>query len=60
LKHFPRQVKKGDIHEVKNNKPRPTFSVLSKILEKLMYNRLMHLLVKNIVFIATQNGFRKK
>jgi sarcosine oxidase/L-pipecolate oxidase len=51
--------KKGDIHDVKNYRPIAILLVFSKIIQKLMNNRLIPFLVDNSVLTEAQNGFRK-
>jgi hypothetical protein len=51
--------KKSDIHDVKNYRPIAILSVFSKILEKLMYNRLIPFLVDNYVLTEAQSGEKK-
>jgi hypothetical protein len=52
--------KKGNIHDVQNYRPVSILSVFSKLLEKLMYNRLISFVVKNSIINEVQNGFREK
>jgi hypothetical protein len=52
--------KKGSIHHAKNYRPISVLPVFSRILEKLMYNRLIPFLVENNVITDAQNGFRRK
>jgi len=49
--------KKGDSHDVKNYRPIAILSVFSKLLEKLMNNRLIPYLMENNVLTEAQNGF---
>jgi hypothetical protein len=51
--------KKGDRHEVCNYRPISILSVFSKILEKLVYNRLISFVTKHTILTDVQNGFRK-
>jgi hypothetical protein len=51
--------KMGNIHDVKNYRSIAILSVFSKILEKLIHNRLIPFLVDNNVLTEAQNGFRK-
>ncbi|PNF20311.1 hypothetical protein B7P43_G13693 [Cryptotermes secundus] len=51
--------KKGERHEVCNYRPIAVLSVFSKILEKLVYNRLISFVTKYAILTELQNGFRK-
>jgi len=51
--------KKGDRYDMQNNRPISIMSVFAKILERLMYNRIMSFLYENKIFTEAQNGFRK-
>jgi hypothetical protein len=51
--------KNGEHHGIKNFKPTSILSAFSKILEKLMHNRLMPFLIHNNILTEAQNGFRK-
>ena len=51
--------KKGDTGEVQNYRPISLLSVFSKIIEKLMYSRLLSFLTKNGILNDAQNGFRE-
>jgi hypothetical protein len=51
--------KKREYHDIKNYRPISTLSAFSKILEKLMYNRLTPFLIQNNILTGAQNGFRK-
>ncbi|PNF17939.1 hypothetical protein B7P43_G18419 [Cryptotermes secundus] len=51
--------KKGERHEVCNYRPIAVLSVFSKILEKLVYNRLISFVTKYAILTEVQNGFRK-
>jgi hypothetical protein len=55
--------KKGDRHEVCNYRPISNllvfFFFFSKILEKLVYNRLISFITKHTILTDVQNGFRK-
>ena len=50
--------KKGDILEIQNYRPISILSVFSKILEKIMYHRLLSFLKKFNIITDEQNGFR--
>lgn len=50
--------KKGDIHDLSNYRPISLLSTFSKILERLMYNRLSTCLHKHsIIFFRNGLGF---
>ena len=51
--------KKGDIHDLSNYRPISLLSTFSKILERLMYNRLFTFLHKHSIIFSEQFGFRK-
>ena len=51
--------KKGERHEVSNYRPIAVLPVFSKILEKLVYNRLISFVTKYAILTEVQNGFRK-
>jgi hypothetical protein len=51
--------KKGNTGEVQNYRPISLLSDFSKIVEKLMYNRLMSFIIKNNILHDTQHGFRE-
>ena len=50
--------KKGDKQDIRNYRPIAVLSVFSKILEKIMYNRLLCFLKKFNILTDEQNGFR--
>jgi hypothetical protein len=50
---------KGDLGDIQNYRSISLLSVFSKILEKLMYIRLMTFINKNNILNDAQNGFRK-
>ena len=52
--------KKGSQSSLCNYRPIPLISVFSKLLEKLVYNRLIKFLEKNKVLFQNQYGFRAK
>ena len=51
--------KKGEASNVNNYRPVTVLSVISKILERLMYNRLYHYLDSSDLLSESQFGFRK-
>jgi hypothetical protein len=50
--------KKGDIRNINNYRPIATLSVFSKLLEKLVYNRVINFIEKNGLMTEAQHGFR--
>jgi len=52
--------KKGDSRDVSNYRPISLLPVFSKLLEKLMYNRLAEFIERNEVLTEAQHGFRTK
>ena len=52
--------KKGDRRNIQNYRPIFILSAFSKILEKLMYNRLLSFLKKHNTLTNVQHGFREK
>ena len=50
--------KKGDKQDIQNYRPIAVLSVFSKILEKIMYNRLLYYLKKFKILTDEQNRFR--
>jgi len=50
--------KAGDKHSVNNYRPISVLSIISKIFEKLMHNRLMTFVTNNDVLSKNQFGFR--
>jgi len=46
-------------YDIQNYKLISVLSVFSKILEMLIFNRLIHFLSNNRIFTEAQNGFRK-
>jgi hypothetical protein len=51
--------KNGEHHDIKITYLFNILSAFSKILEKLMYNRLMPFLIQNNILTEAQNGFGK-
>jgi signal transduction protein with GAF and PtsI domain len=51
--------KKGDGYDVQNYRPKSVLSIISKLLERMMFNRLIHFLSDNRIFREAQNGVRK-
>ena len=51
--------KKGDRYDIQNYRPIPIISVFAKLLERLMFNRLIHFLYENKNLTEAPNGFRK-
>jgi hypothetical protein len=52
--------KKGDARVVRNYRPIALLPVFSKLLEKLMYNRLIAFIEGNGVLTEAQHGFRTR
>ena len=50
--------KKGDKLDIQNYKPISVLSVFSKILENIIYHRLLSYLQKFRILADEQNGFR--
>ena len=50
--------KKGDKQDIRNYRPIAVLSVFSKILEKIIYNKLLCFLKKFNILTDEQNGFR--
>jgi hypothetical protein len=48
--------KKGDKRDMKNYRPISLLCMFSKILEKLMYNRLLFFLTRNTILTESQHG----
>jgi len=44
---------------MRNNRPISVIPVFSKLLERLMYNRIISFLYENEILSEAQNGFRK-
>jgi potassium voltage-gated channel Eag-related subfamily H protein 8 len=51
--------KRGDMRNMGNYRPISLLCAFSKILEKLMYNRLLSFLTRNTILTEAQHGFRK-
>ena len=51
--------KKGDKYDMRNYRPISIIPVFAKLLERLMYNRIISFLYDNKIFSEAQNGFRK-
>jgi len=51
--------KKGDKHDMDNYRPISIIFVFTKLLERVMYNRLISFFHKNNIFTEAQYGFRK-
>jgi histidyl-tRNA synthetase len=51
--------KKGDVYSIQIYRPISILTIFSKILEKLMYSRLIIFLNKRNIVTEVQNGFRK-
>jgi hypothetical protein len=51
--------KKGARYDIQNYRSISIISVFAKLLERLMFNKLIPFLFKNNVFTEAQNGFRK-
>ena len=59
LAHVVPTFKGGDTHEVENYKPISVLSVASKLLERLITNRILSFLNSFDFFNTFQYGFRK-
>jgi len=68
IRHFPEILKialvkplhkQGNTGEVQNYRPIFLLSVISKIIEKLVYSRLMSFVTKNNILNDVQHGFRE-
>jgi hypothetical protein len=51
--------KKGDRYDMQNYRPVSIISVFAKLLERLMYNRIISFLYENKIFTEAQNGLGK-
>ena len=51
--------KKGDKYDMKNYRPLSIITVFAKLLERLMYNRLISFSYENKILSEAQNGSRK-
>jgi hypothetical protein len=49
----------GDRYDMPTYRPISIVSVFAKLLERLMYNRIIYFLYENEIFTEAQNGFRK-
>ena len=56
---IPVYKNKGDKHSYTNYRPISLLPVFSKILERLMYNKVFHFLVRQSILFKSQYGFRK-
>jgi hypothetical protein len=52
--------KKGDRYDIQNYRPVSIISVFAKLLETLMFNRLILFLYERRILTEAQNGFRKR
>ena len=52
--------KKGNRYDIQEYGPIPIISVFPKLLERLMFNRLIPFLYKNMILRGTKNWFRKR
>ncbi len=52
--------KSGDINSVNNYRPISLLPIISKILEKVVANQLLHYLESNRLITNSQHGFRPK
>ena len=52
--------KKGNTRNINNYRPIALLSVFSKLLEKLVYNRIITFIEKNGIITEAQHGFRSK
>jgi retron-type reverse transcriptase len=66
---FPEQLKiakiipihkKGNTRNINNYRPIALSSVFSKLLEKMVYNRIITFMEKNRIITEAQHGFRSK
>jgi hypothetical protein len=51
--------KKGDSYDMLNYRPISIILVFAKLLDRLMYGRIISILYKNKIFTGAQNGFKK-
>jgi hypothetical protein len=51
--------KDRDKYDIQNYRPISVISVFAKLLERLMFNRLIPFMFENKIFTEAQNGFRK-
>lgn len=59
MAHIKAIYKKGETGEIKNYRPISLLSNINKIIEKIIYNRLIQFFEKNCILSHCQNGFRK-
>ena len=59
-KVIPVHNKKGNRRDINNYRPIASLSVFSKMLEKLVYNRIIAFIEKNGIITDAQHGFRSK
>jgi len=52
--------KKGNTRDINNYRPIASLSVFSKMLEKLVYNRIIAFIERNGIITDAQHGFRSK
>jgi len=52
-------IQKGRYYDMKNYRPISIIPVFAKLLERLMYNRIIPFLYENKILSEAQNGFRK-
>jgi hypothetical protein len=50
--------KKGNTRDINNYRPIASLSVFSKMLEKLVYNRITAFIERNGIITEAQHGFR--
>ena len=51
--------KKGDKYDMRNYRPISIIPIFAKLIERLMYNRIISFLYENKILSEAQNGFRK-
>ena len=52
--------KKGNTRDINNYRPIASLSLFSKLLEKLVYNRIITFIDRNGIITDAQHGFRSK